>query len=41
MERKQGGLVPIGEVFGDLDGPVHAIRATSNWITTRREPMVV
>ena len=25
MERKQGGLVPIGEVFGDLDGPVQAI----------------
>ena len=27
MKRKQqNGLVPIGEVFGGLDGPVKAIR---------------
>ena len=28
MNRKQG-LVPIGEVFGGLDGPVKAIREAS------------
>ena len=26
MERKRDGLVPIGEAFGGLDGPVKAIR---------------
>ena len=26
MQRKQGGLIPIGEVFGGLDGPVKEIR---------------
>ena len=26
MKRKQDGLVPIGEVFGDLGGPVKSIR---------------
>ena len=26
MKRKQDGLVPIGEVFGDLGGPVKEIR---------------
>ena len=26
MQRKRDGLVPIGEVFGGLDGPVKAIR---------------
>ena len=29
MERKQDGLVPIGEVVSDLGGPVQAIRDTS------------
>ena len=29
MKRKQDGLVPIGEVFGDLGGPVAAIRDAS------------
>ena len=28
MERKQDGLVPIGEALADLDGPVQAIRKT-------------
>ena len=28
MQRKRDGLVPIGEVFGGLDGPVKALRAT-------------
>ena len=26
MQRQRGELVPIGEVFGDLGGPVKAIR---------------
>ena len=26
MQSKRDGLVPIGEVFGGLDGPVKAIR---------------
>ena len=26
MQRKQGGLVPVGEVFDGLDGPVKALR---------------
>ena len=29
MQRKRNGLVPIGEVFGGLDGPVQAIRDAS------------
>ena len=29
MQSKQDGLVPIGEVFGGLDGPVKAIRDVS------------
>ena len=29
MARKQGGLLPIGEAFGGLDGPVKAIREAS------------
>ena len=29
MQRKQGRLVPIGEVFGGLDGPVKALRDAS------------
>ena len=29
MQRKRGELVPIGEVVGELDGPVTAIPATS------------
>ena len=29
MERKRDGLVPIGEVVADLDGPVKAIREAS------------
>ena len=29
MERKRNGLVPIGEVFSDLGGPVQAIREAS------------
>ena len=29
MQRKQGGLIPIGEVFGGLDGPVKALREAS------------
>ena len=28
MQRKRGELVPIGEAFGDLGGPVKAIRET-------------
>ena len=28
MQRKQGGLVPIGEALADLPGPVQAIRKT-------------
>ena len=26
MQRQRGELVPVGEVFGGLDGPVKAIR---------------
>ena len=26
MQRQRGGLVPIGEAFGGLDGPVKALR---------------
>ena len=29
MQRKRGELVPIGKVFGGLDGPVKAIREAS------------
>ncbi len=29
MERKRGGLVPVGEASGSLDGPVKAIRDAS------------
>ena len=29
MQRKRGGLVPIGEVFSDLDGPLKALREAS------------
>ena len=29
MQRKRDGLVPIGEAFGDLGGPVKAIRDAS------------
>ena len=29
MQRKRDGLVPIGEVFGGLNGPVKAIRDAS------------
>ena len=29
MKRKKNGLVPIGEVFSDLGGPVKAIRDAS------------
>ena len=29
MERKRGGLVPAGEVFGGLDGPVKTTREAS------------
>ena len=29
MQRNRGELVPIGEVFGGLDGPVKAIREAS------------
>ena len=29
MQRKQGGLIPIGEVFGGLDGPVKTLREAS------------
>ena len=29
MQRKRDGLVPIGEAFGGLDGPVKAIREAS------------
>ena len=29
MQRKRGELVPIGEAFGDLDGPVKARREAS------------
>ena len=29
MQRKRDGLVPIGEAFSDLDGPVKAIRDAS------------
>ena len=29
MQRKRGELVPIGEAFGGLDGPVKALRETS------------
>ena len=28
MQRKRDGLVPIGEIFGSLDGPNQAIRKT-------------
>ena len=28
MQRKQGGLVPIGEALADLPGPVQALRKT-------------
>ena len=29
MQRQRDGLVPIGEAFGDLDGPVKVIREAS------------
>ena len=29
MQRKRDGLVPIGEAFGGLGGPVKAIRESS------------
>ena len=29
MQRQRDGLVPIGEAFSDLDGPVKAIREAS------------
>ncbi len=29
MQRQRGELIPIGEVFGGLDGPVKALRKTS------------
>ena len=29
MERKQNGLLPIGEALGDLNGPVKALREAS------------
>ena len=29
MERKRGGLVPVGEASGSLDGPVKATRDAS------------
>ena len=29
MQRQRGELVPIGEVFGGLDGPVKALRNAS------------
>ena len=29
MQRKQGGLVPIGEALANLPGPVKAIRDAS------------
>ena len=29
MDRKRDKLLPIGEVFGGLDGPVQPIRAAS------------
>ena len=29
MQSKRDGLVPVGEVFGDLDGPVKALRDAS------------
>ena len=29
MQRQRGELVPVGEAFGDLDGPVKAIREAS------------
>ena len=29
MQRQRGELVPIGEAFGGLDGPVKAIREAS------------
>ena len=29
MQRKRNGLVPIGEVFGGMGGPVKAIREAS------------
>ena len=28
MQRKRNGLVPIGEAFSDLGGPVQALRET-------------
>ena len=29
MQRQRAGLVPVGEVIADLDGPVKAIREAS------------
>ena len=29
MQRKRDGLIPVGEVLSDLDGPVKAIREAS------------
>ena len=29
MRRRRDGLIPIGEVFGGLDGPVKALREAS------------
>ena len=29
MQRKQGGLVPIGEALADLPGPVQAIQGSA------------
>ena len=39
MQRKRDGLVPIGEAFSDLDGPVKAIRkASPRRLTTSPRP---
>ena len=29
MQRKRGGLIPIGEALADLPGPIQAIREAS------------
>ena len=35
MARKREGLVPIGEVFGGLDGPVKELRTQAGTTSPR------
>ena len=39
MERKRDGLVPIGEAFGGLGGPVKALREARRGLSNRNCPV--